>query len=278
MLTRLAARKARKAGTRVVYTAHGFHFFTGAPLVNWLLYYPAERFLARCTDLLITINAEDYARAKRFRAGRTALVEGVGVDLSRFDAPPDRAAVRAALGIAPGDPVVITVGEHIPRKNHETCLRALARLPGATLLCCGTGRDEEALRALAQALNVSDRVRFLGFRTDVAVLLSASDAFLFPSLQEGLPVSLMEAMAAGLPCVVSAVRGSADLIAEGEGGYLRAPTDAPGMAEALGRILTSSALRTAMGKRNREAIRPYGLTSVLARMASLYREQLEEAR
>jgi glycosyltransferase involved in cell wall biosynthesis len=121
-------------------------------------------------------------------------------------------------------------------------------------------------------------VRFLGFRTDVAVLLSASDAFLFPSLQEGLPVSLMEAMAAGLPCVVSAVRGSADLIAEGEGGYLRAPTDAPGMAEALGRILTSSALRTAMGKRNREAIRPYGLTSVLARMASLYREQLEEAR
>ncbi len=194
-----------------------------------------------------------------------------------FDAPPDRAAVRAALGIAPGDPVVITVGELIPRKNHETCLRALAKLPGVTLLFCGTGRDEEALRARAQALNGSDRARFLGFRTDVAALLSASDAFLFPSLQEGLPVSLMEAMAAGLPCVVSNVRGSADLIAEGEGGYLRAPTDAPGMAGALGGSSPPPPC-DGMGKAQPRGHRPYGLTSVLARMASLYREQLEEAR
>ena len=113
LLGRLAARAARKRGTRVVYTAHGFHFFTGAPLKNWLLYYPAERLLSRWTDLLITINGEDYARAKRFAAGRVALVSGVGVDLARFRGPVDRAAVRAGLSIGPEDAVLITVGEHL---------------------------------------------------------------------------------------------------------------------------------------------------------------------
>lgn len=197
LLGRLAARAARKRGTRVVYTAHGFHFFTGAPLKNWLLYYPAERLLSRWTDLLITINGEDYARAKRFAAGRVALVSGVGVDLARFRGPVDRAAVRAGLSIGPEDAVLITVGEHSERKNHETVIAAAAPIEGAHVLFCGVGDRQAALEKQARELDMEDRVHFLGFRKDIPALLAASDVFVFPSLQEGLPVAQMEAMARG---------------------------------------------------------------------------------
>ena len=275
LLGRLAARGARHRGTRVVYTAHGFHFFTGAPLKNWLLFYPAERLLSRWTDLLITINGEDYARARRFHAGQVALVGGVGVALERFRAPVDRSAVRAALGLGDSDAVVITVGEHSARKNHETVLSAVAPLPGVHVLLCGVGERQEALEAQARALGMADRTHFLGFRRDVPELLAASDVFVFPSFQEGLPVAQMEAMAAGLPCVVSDVRGNRDLIARGEGGFLRAPRDARGFSEDIACLLEDPALRTRMGERNRREMEKYGLEAVRSQMAALYLGQLE---
>ncbi len=274
MLARLCARAARKRGTRVVYTAHGFHFFTGAPPMNWLLYYPAERLLARYTDLLITINQEDFGRAQRFPAGQVALVHGVGVDFSRFQAPVDTQETRRSLGVPETAPLVITVGEHIPRKNHETVLRAVHKLPGVHLLFCGVGEETDLLQSLAKELDMADRVRFLGFRKDVPALLRASDVFCFPSLQEGLPVSLMEAMAAGLPCAVSRVRGNRDLIREGEGGMLRLPRDIDGFAEDMDRMLKDPALRRAMGERNRRVIEAYGLEATREQMAALYRQQL----
>lgn len=275
MLARLAARQARGGGTRVVYTAHGFHFFSGAGAAHWLLYYPAERWLARYTDLLITINREDYQRAQKFPAGETALVRGVGVDLARFEAPADREALREALGVPRDAAVVITVGEHIPRKNHETVLRAMAKLPRAWVLFCGVGELARPLEALARELGMAERTLFLGFRRDVPALLKASDLFFFPSFQEGLPVSLMEAMAAGLACAASAVRGNRDLIGESGGGVLRPPLDAEGFARDIARLLEDQALRLDMGRRNREFIREYGLPRVLEEMARLYRGQLE---
>ncbi len=274
MLGRLCARSARKRGTRVLYTAHGFHFFTGASLASWLLFYPAERFLARYTDLLVLINQEDFARARAFKARQVALVPGVGIDLGRFEGPIDRKAVRLSLGVPEEAPVVICVGEHIPRKNHETALRAVAKVEGAWLLFCGVGEKEKALEALARELRIEDRTLFLGFRKDVPGLLRASDVFVFPSFQEGLPVSLMEAMAAGLPCVVSRVRGNADLIGPGEGGFLRAPLDAEGFAKDLSRLLTDGALRRDMGERNLREIQAYGLDAVGERMEALYISQL----
>ncbi|MDD3409775.1 MAG: glycosyltransferase family 4 protein [Eubacteriales bacterium] len=276
MLTRLAARKARKKGTRVIYTAHGFHFFTGAPLKNWLIFYPAEYFLAHFTDLLLTINQEDYERAQRFPARKIGYVEGVGVDMTRFEGPVDHAAVHEGLRLEPNAPVVICVGEHIPRKNHETALRAVAAISRAELLFCGVGELEGDLRALAEALGAADRVHFLGFRKDVPELLKASDAFVFPSFQEGLPVSLMEAMAAGLPCVASNVRGNADLIRPGEGGSLRAPDDVEGFTEDLRALLRSPALRASMGERNRRVVQAYSLPVVKERMAGYYEAELKE--
>lgn len=275
MLGRLCARSARKKGTRVVYTAHGFHFFTGAPLKNWLMFYPAERFLSRYTDLLITINGEDYARAQRFHAAKTALVSGVGVDLTRFEEQIDRNAVRASLGLLPDDQLLICVGEHSVRKNHETVLRAACLLKSVHVLFCGVGEKQPELEAFVHEHSMEARVHFLGFRTDVAQLLLASDVFVFPSLQEGLPVSQMEAMAAGLPCVVSDVRGNADLIRPGEGGYLRRPFDADGFAQDIERILSNPDLMRQMGERNRAEIRKYSLEAVLKEMETLYLEQLK---
>lgn len=274
MLGRLCARTARQKGTRVVYTAHGFHFFTGAPVKNWLLFYPAERFLSRYTDLLITINGEDDRRAQRFHAKKTALVNGVGVDLTRFEAVVDRQKVRRELGVRQNAPVVICVGEHSTRKNHETVLRTAALLPEVEVLFCGVGEKQPELEALARELNMEERTHFLGFRKDVPSLLGASDIFMFPSWQEGLPVSQMEAMAAGLPCVVSDVRGNADLIAQGDGGFLRKPTDVEGFAEDIALLIGDPALRESMGQRNRHEIEKYSLTAVLEQMTALYREQL----
>ena len=275
MLGRLCARAARKKGTKVVYTAHGFHFFSGAPLKNWLLFYPAERFLSRFTDLLITINGEDYHRAQKFHAKKTALVNGVGVDLTRFEQPVDRLAARSELGLKADTPIVICVGEHSVRKNHETVLHTAAQLPDVHVLFCGVGEKEEELGALARELDIADRVHFLGFRKDVPTLLAASDVFMFPSWQEGLPVSQMEAMAAGLPCVVSEVRGNADLISQGEGGFLRKPTDADGFAEDIALLLGDPALRESMGARNRREIENYSLEAVLAQVTALYEELLK---
>jgi len=277
MIARLAARVARKHGTKVLYTAHGFHFFSGAPLLNWLLYYPAERWLARFTDLLITINTEDYRRARSFRAGQVEQVPGVGVDRVRFDMAVDKQAVRRGLGISMDAPVAIVVGEHIPRKNHETALRAVSRVRNCHLLFCGVGEETKRLEMLAGKLNMRERVHFLGFRDDIPALLSASDVFLFPSFQEGMPVSLMEAMASGLPCVVSRVRGNMDLIRPGDGGMLRNARDAAGFTRDIEALLADQALCNEMGERNRNFIHNYSLNSVRARMIALYLRQLRPA-
>lgn len=274
MLGRLAARQARKNGTRVCYTAHGFHFFSGAPLKNWLLYYPAELLLSRLTDLLITINQEDYARALHFRAKQAVLVHGVGVDLEKYDIAVDTAAVRKEIGIGEDTPMIITVGEHTRRKNHEACIRATEKLDGAALVLCGVGVQEDALQALAEELHIADRVRFLGFRDDIPALLITADAFIFPSLHEGLPVALMEAMAAGLPCVVSDVRGNTDLIQDGIGGYVYLAEDAGGMADGLKTLMENCKLRRQFGERNQNEVRQYGLANVLEKMTALYEEQL----
>ena len=129
MLTRLAAKQARKNGTKVFYTAHGFHFYKGAPVINWLLYYPVEKWLSRYTDVLITINKEDYERAKTFKAGRVCYVPGVGIDLKKFNVGyVDKEQKRKEIGVASDDFVLLSVGELIPRKNHEVVIRAMSVL------------------------------------------------------------------------------------------------------------------------------------------------------
>lgn len=227
-LTRLAAKDMRAKGhTKIIYTAHGFHFYKGAPLLNWLVYYPIEKYLSRYTDVLITINKEDYAIAQnKMHAKRTEYVPGVGIDIEKIKSVKvDRNKKRAELGIPKDSIMLLSVGELSKRKNHEIVIRTLPQIKDKNVIyaICGKGALESYLKKLADKLGVSDRVFLLGFRTDVTEICKAADIFIFPSLQEGLPVALMEAMACALPVVCSKIRGNTDLITRGRNGYLFDP-------------------------------------------------------
>lgn len=212
---------AHKTHIKVIYTAHGFHFYKGAPLLNWLLYYPIEKWLSRYTDVLITINKEDYQRAKKkFHAKEIKYVPGVGIDVEKIRAVQvDRKAKRKELGIAEDDFFLLSVGELNKNKNHEVVIRALAELknPKIKYAICGQGSLKEYLEELAEKLGVRKQLFLLGFRTDVIEICKSADVFVFPSRREGLSVALMEAMACGVPCVVSDIRGNRDLIDESGG-------------------------------------------------------------
>lgn len=218
VLTRLAARKNKN--TTVIYTAHGFHFFKGAPLLNWLIYYPVERFCAIYTDKLITINKEDYGRAKEFKLrknGKVYYVPGVGIDLDKIEnIKVDIKKKKAELGIQENTQVLLSVGELNKNKNHETVLQALSKLKDKNFiyLICGRGVLKEYLERKIQELHLENKAKLLGYRSDVIEILKISDLFIFPSKREGLPVSVIEAMVCKLPVIASNVRGNRDLIAK----------------------------------------------------------------
>ena len=276
VVARLAARKVRKKGTKVIYTAHGFHFFKGAPLKNWLLFYPMERLCSRITDLLITINQEDYDLAKRkMKAAKVVYVPGIGVNTAAFSGEgTDLTALREEQGLDPKDKVVLSVGELSRRKNHKVVLEAIARVPIPTIhyLICGIGPEEENLRLLAKELGMEDRLHLLGFRRDIPELLALADVYAFPSLQEGLPVALMEAMAAGKAVVCSGIRGNRDLIEPSFGGEVLATNDVEGFAHEIGRLLSIPSEAEKMGFYNRRRIKDFDRTVVDAQMKTLYQE------
>ena len=194
---------AAKAGVpKVVYQAHGFHFWKGAPLRNWLLYYPVERWLAHKTDVLITINKEDYERAQRFKAKKVVFVPGVGIDMGLFCGCSDgNVQLRKELSIPNDATVLLSVGELIKRKNHRVVIEALPALENVWYVICGQGPLQDEYMELADKLGVGDRVVLAGYRTDVKDFYDMADIFVLPSYQEGLSVALMEAMAMGFPVV-----------------------------------------------------------------------------
>ena len=272
---RLAASKCRKSGkTKVAYTAHGFHFYTGAPLINWLFFYSRERILARKTDLLITMNTEDYSRAKKFKAKKVAYVNGVGLDLKRFIPlkEKEKESIREELHLDKEDVFAITVGNLIKRKNQSTLIEAVNKLdnPHFHLFICGDGQCYDELKKAASDLEISSQVHLLGFRKDVDKLCGAADIFLFASLQEGLPVAVMEAMACGLPIVASKIRGNSDLIDNGKGGYLVRPTDADGFAKAIVYVIRDRKKAERMENYNFKKIKEYSKEKVMEQMAELY--------
>lgn len=279
VLARLAARTARKRGTQVLYTAHGFHFCKGAPLANWLLYYPVERCLARLTDCLITINEEDYALAvrHRFPAERIEHVHGVGVDMLRFyPAPPERKReLRKRMGYREDEILMFFAAEFNANKNQQMLIRALARLqethPHVRLLLAGDGPLLTKCRQLARELQVSERVDFLGYRNDLDQLLPMCDFAVSSSHREGLPVNIMEAMASGLPIVASSNRGHRELVQDGVNGFLVEANQIEACAEKMSRLIQSEALRRRMGRRSLEqAAAFYSLEHVQREMTVIY--------
>lgn len=277
-LTRLAARRARKNGTKVIYTAHGFHFFRGAPLKNWLIYYSVERFLSRYTDVLITINAEDFERVKKsFKADNIKYIPGVGIDIDKFSKTDvNQTLKRKSLKLPKDAFVMLSVGELNKNKNHEVVIRALAKLNNSKIhyVVCGQGPLEKHLKSLIKELNLKNQVHLLGFRTDVAEIYKISDIFIFPSFREGLSVALMEAMASQLPVICSNIRGNSDLINDGEGGYLVKPNSVEEIVYAINKMTKDLDLRENMGQVNLEKVKLYSLGHVKKQMQEIYREVL----
>lgn len=275
MLGRLAARKARKTGTQVIYTAHGFHFYKGAPLKNWLMYYPVEKFCSRFTDKLITINKEDFELTKsKFKSGKIYYVPGVGINVSKFaDAQVDKNEKRKEIGV-PADAIILTsVGELSKRKNHIVILRALAQINNDNLhyVIVGKGTLLEELQAFANDNGLSNQVHFLGYRKDISEIYKASDVCCLPSVHEGLPVALMEAMASGLPCVASRIRGNTDLLDE-KTGFLVDTYDVDGYANAILQLLNDEEMRISMGQENKKRAYQYSLDTIIEDMRGIYEQ------
>ena len=277
LIARLAALDARKKGTKVIYTAHGFHFFTGAPLKNWLLFYPPERLLAPVTDVLITINREDYARAqKHLPAKRIEYVPGVGIDTGRFrNLQIDRQAKRRALGFGEEDFLVLTVAEMTPNKNHITVLKALAALKDRAefarihYLIVGRGEMWSSLEESAKTLGISDHVHFLGYRTDAPELYRCCDLFAFMTFREGLSVALMEAMSSAMPIVCTKIRGNTDLIDDGVSGLFCENTP-QALAEMLLRVYADPEGRKKLGQAAAEKAVLFDEKTVHAQMKRIY--------
>lgn len=277
MVGRIAA--AQMKIPKVIYMAHGFHFWKGAPLKNWLFYYSVERFLARFTDRLITINREDYERAQRFhykKGGKAVYVPGVGIDPKKYAPNAEkRTNKRQELGIRNDENMLLSVGEVNQNKNHKVVIEALAKWQRKDIryVICGIGPMEDELKKLVETLGLANQVTFAGYRTDIGDYYQAADVFVISSYREGLPVALMEAMTACIPCVASRIRGSVDLLADSS--LLFDAGDSDGLLEALKRVMDPEVARKEVA-RNTETLQKFSLDEAVMAMKAIYVDVIGE--
>lgn len=294
VMARLAARATKTSP--VIYTAHGFHFYTGAPVVNWLFYYPIERYLSRFTDEQICINKEDYMRARKsFHANHVSYIPGVGLDFEKINNTIDVTLKKSELGLPQDKIILLSSGELIKRKNHETVIRAIAKLRQDSTtfhgnsfnrihyVICGHGELYQHLNQLVKDLNVSDSISFLGYREDMMEIFQIADIFVFPSYQEGLPVALLEAMAYGLPVICSDIRGSNDLMGGNakksvdfcDGGIMiNKADDIFAYSQAISYMIEDKNTMRLMGEKNRERAKNFSSEYVKEAMIHIYKRLL----
>ena len=277
VVTRLAARDARKRGTKVLYMVHGFHFYKGAPKPYWLTFYPIEKAMAHHADVICTVNQEDFNRAKTFNVKRVEYIHGIGINTERLTPSANRNDIRAELGLSSEDFIVLSVGELNENKNQKTIIRAMQRLqdPQIHYVLCGKGDQLEALQQQAADAGLMERVHFLGYRKDVVDICSQADVFVMPSHREGLPVASLEAMYCGLPVIASNIRGLTDIVKDSKSGFIYDPDDAEGFAEGIRTLKENPALRKACGKYNRTAMEPFVLEKVKKEVLELLQNEID---
>lgn len=265
---------------KVIYTAHGFHFYKGAPIVNNIIYKNIEKLMARYTDILITMNNEDYEIAKKFKLkpnGRVVKIPGVGVDTEGIKSIiVDKEKIRKEIEIPKEAFLMLSVGELIPRKNHIQVIKALSKLVNEKnrkdiyYVICGRGILLNKLKEKCIELNVEKNVKFLGYRKDVYKIMKSSDIFIFPSLQEGLPKSVMEAMSAGMPIIASEIRGNIDLIENNKNGFLVDEKNSESFFEKINQLYVDRKKCIEFGNRNLNIIKNYDINEVNKIMKKVY--------
>jgi glycosyltransferase EpsD len=281
VVARLAARRARKEGTKVLYTAHGFHFYKGAPLKNWLMYYPAEYLLSAFTDGIVTINKEDfgYINGKMFHKD-SFYIKGIGVNSQRFRpfSHEEIVTTREALGFSQDAFILLYVAEFIPRKNHRFIIQTLPELkkkiPHLKVLFVGKGVLLEQMKDLARNLDVNKTIDFLGFRNDIPHLAAIADIGISSSKHEGLPIALVEEMLCSVPVVAPIDRGHKELIEQGVNGFIFQQNDKKGFIRAIVNLFENPDLRKKMGEKALEKAQEFKIENSLASMAQIYKKYL----
>lgn len=276
----------RLVGTRynvdkIIYTVHGFHFFQGQSFFKNLIFKFSEKVLARFTDVIITINEEDYQAAKKFKLkknGKIFKVHGVGIDtISIKNIDVSKNEIRKKLGLKFDDTVLISAGRLEKNKNYKAAIDALSLVKdkdNIKYLICGVGPSEVELKKYAKEKGVESKIFFLGYRDDVIEIMKASDIFLLTSLREGLPRSVMEAMACGLPCIVSDIRGNRDLIDDNLGGFIIDVNDKHQLNDRIMRLVDSLDMRLNMREYNLKKIKKYDSLIVEKELRYIYNSTL----
>jgi glycosyltransferase EpsD len=238
-----------------------------------------EKLAARWTDGLITMNREDYQSAREMKLKQNNSVyyiHGIGVDLTKFtkQTKEEKIWIREEFGYAENDFILFFAAELNRNKHQDLLIHAVKLLKdrgvSVTLLLAGEGDSTPAYKKLVKKWHLEDNIVFLGFRSDVPKLIKMADVVVSSSKREGLPVNIMEAMAAGLPLVVSDCRGNRDLALNGENGFIIDSDDAVRFSYAVEQLYQSEKLRQKFGKRSLEFIHEYALENVLHEMRVVY--------
>lgn len=265
---------------KVIYTAHGFHFYKGAPIFNNTVLKWTEKIMAHWTDILITLNEEDYQAAKKMKLkknGKVYKIPGVGIDTNIYkNNCIDRNKLRQSINIKDSDFVCISIGRLDKNKNNKASIESIYQMhrKDVHLIICGEGDELNKLLELVNKLGMNDRVHFLGFRKDIPDLLYISDIFISLSEREGLPRATMEAMAAGLPCIVSEIRGNVDLIDENKGGHLISLQEFDIIPSILISLIENKSLREDYGIHNQNKIKQFDILNVKHEVADIYNSNL----
>ena len=276
MVGRIAAHHSKNR-PYVIYTAHGFHFYKGAPLINWIMFYPAERYMAKRTDAIVTINKEDYNRANRFRLrnnGQIVQIHSVGINLDRFAPRPGlREKKRAELGIPEDAFHIVTAAELNDNKNQKIIIEAIADCEdkGIYYSICGKGPNREKLEKIIEKLGLGDRVRLLGYRTDMDEVLQSADVFAFPSIREGLGIAAVEALACGVPLIVSDNRGTREYAENGTNSLVCDSGSVSQFIEAIKRLYRNKKYRKMLSEHCRPVAERFGLRETGRIMEGVYK-------
>lgn len=276
IVTRLAAVKARKNGTKVFYTAHGFHFYKGASKKNWLIFYPIEKIMARLCDTLVTITDEDYQLAKRKFRVNVEHIHGVGVYTDRYH-PVDKETqllLRTNEGLQADDYVILCTGELNQNKNQKTLIAAASilknRIPNLKILLAGNGPMEQELRKQINELGLQDNVRLLGYRTDLEKITPTVDLVVSCSYREGLPLNILEAMLCKKPVVASSNRGHRELVKNGYSGYIVKADAAEEYVDRIQKVYNESETAKKMGEYGWRIAQAYTVESVKKELEKIY--------
>jgi len=272
VITRLVCKSLRKTmGLKVYYTSHGFHFYKGAPILNWMVFYPVEKLCSYFTDKLITINNEDYLLAKnKLKAKENYYIPGVGIDTSKFQCKDS--IQRKDLGISEDSFTILSVGELNANKNHQIVIKALAKLNNSKVhyVIAGEGDKKDYLLDLANNLGISKNVHLIGYRKDLPKIYRSCDLFCFPSIREGLGLAAIEAMACGLPVVAADNRGTRTFIKNGVNGFILRHDSEDEFANAIDSLLKYENLLKSMSLESEKSTGDYEIENILNRLKKVY--------